>query len=87
MICRHLSHHRSFHDRLGFWPAGDGGGGALFVTASIAWIIAGWMAAQNAILLAIDIYGVWQYWLSPKNRAKIALQKAALDKAEVQGEL
>jgi len=82
-----------------FMIAGDfgrrvtGGGFALFVTASVAWIIAGWMAGtaplavQNAILLAINVYGVWQYWLSPKNRRKIAVQQAALDKAEARGEL
>ena len=72
-----------------FLIAGDfgrrvtGAGFALFVTASIAWIIAGWMAGtaplavQNAILLAINLYGVWQYWLSPKNKRKIDAAEAA----------
>lgn len=77
-----------------FMIAGDFGrrvtgfGFLLFVTASIAWIVAGLqagtmpLAAQNGILLAINIYGVWQYWLSPKNREKIAVAEAAIAEME-----
>jgi hypothetical protein len=62
----------------------------LFVTASIAWIVAGLqagtmpLAVQNGILLLINIYGVWQYWLSPKNKKKIAVAEAAIDQMEAE---
>lgn len=77
-----------------FMIAGDFGrrvtglGFLLFVTASIAWIIAGLqagtmpLAVQNGILLAINIYGVWQYWLSPKNKEKMAVAEAAIAEME-----
>ena len=67
-------------------------GFALFVTASIAWIIGGLrqgqmpITAQNAILLLINIYGVWQYWLSPKNREKIDAAEKAVEKVEAKQE-
>lgn len=65
-----------------------GCGFALFATASVAWIIAGMqagtapLAIQNAVLLAINCFGVWQYWLSPKNRRKIAAAEAAIERME-----
>ncbi|MXP25116.1 hypothetical protein GRI39_03520 [Altererythrobacter indicus] len=49
----------------------------LFVLVSTAWIATGVMngstplTVQNAILLTINSWGVWQYLLSPKNRKKI----------------
>ena len=66
----------------------SGLGFLLFVTASIAWIIAGLqagtrpLAVQNGILLLINIYGGWQYWLSPKNRKKIEVAEAAIANME-----
>ena len=63
-------------------------GFALFVTASIAWVIAGLqsgtppLAIQNAVLLLINCYGVWQYWLSPKNRRRIEAAEAAVERVE-----
>lgn len=77
-----------------FMIAGDFGrrvtglGFLIFVTASIAWIAAGLaagtmpLAMQNGILLLINIYGVWQYWLSPKNKKKIAVAEAAIEELE-----
>jgi hypothetical protein len=65
-------------------------GFVLFVTASIAWIIAGLqlgtmpLAVQNGILLLINIYGVWQFWLSPKNKKKIAVAEAAVEEMEAE---
>jgi cbb3-type cytochrome oxidase subunit 3 len=77
-----------------FMIAGDFGrrvtglGFLIFVTASIAWIMAGLaagtmpLAVQNGILLLINFYGVWQYWLSPKNKKKIAVANAAIEQME-----
>ncbi len=51
-----------------------GWGFVLFCGVSITWIVAGLtddalpIAAMNAVLLAINIWGVWQYLLSRKNR-------------------
>ena len=77
-----------------FMVAGDVGrkatglGFLLFATGSVAWISAGLqagtppLAVQNAILLLINLYGMWQYWLSPKNRRKIEVIEAAVEKFE-----
>jgi hypothetical protein len=62
----------------------------IFVTASIAWIWAAMLAGttplafQNGLLLLINIYGVWQYWLSPKNKKKIAAAEKAVAEVEAQ---
>jgi uncharacterized membrane protein YphA (DoxX/SURF4 family) len=51
-----------------------GWGFVLFCAVSITWIVSGLtsdalpIAAMNAILLLINVWGVWQYLLSPKNR-------------------
>lgn len=51
-----------------------GWGFVLFCAVSLTWIASGLNAgampivAMNAILLLINIWGVWQYLLSPKNR-------------------
>jgi nicotinamide riboside transporter PnuC len=51
-----------------------GYGFVLFCAVAITWIFSGLtsnampIAAMNAILLAINAWGVWQYLLSPKNR-------------------
>jgi hypothetical protein len=77
-----------------FMVAGDFGrrvtgfGFLLFATGSVAWITSGLqagtipLAVQNAVLLLINFYGMWQYWLSPKNRRKIAVVEAAVEEFE-----
>ncbi|ANY20645.1 hypothetical protein A6F68_02143 [Tsuneonella dongtanensis] len=51
-----------------------GWGFVLFCAVSATWVVSGItgdampIAAMNAILLAINAYGVWQYLLSPKNK-------------------
>lgn len=49
-------------------------GFVLFCMVSAIWIISGLtsdalpVAAMNTVLLAINGWGVWQYWFHPKNR-------------------
>ena len=51
-----------------------GFGFVLFCAVAVTWIVSGLtsealpIAAMNGVLLLINIYGVWQYLLSPKNR-------------------
>ena len=51
-----------------------GWGFVLFCAVAVTWIVSGLtsdalpIAAMNGVLLVINIYGVWQYLLSPKNR-------------------
>lgn len=51
-----------------------GWGFVLFCAVSITWIVAGLtsgalpIAAMNAVLLLINLWGVWSYLLSPKNK-------------------
>jgi uncharacterized membrane protein YphA (DoxX/SURF4 family) len=51
-------------------------GFVLFCAVSILWIVTGLLdnampiVAMNAVLLLINAWGVWQYWLHPKNRAE-----------------
>lgn len=65
-----------------------GWGFALFCAVSATWIVSGLtsdalpIAAMNAILFAINAWGVWQYLLSPKNKAKLE----ELEKLEKQAE-
>ena len=65
-----------------------GWGFVLFCAVSVTWIVSGLtshalpIAAMNGILLLINAWGVWQFLLSPKNRAK--LEK--LEELEVQAE-
>jgi hypothetical protein len=46
----------------------------LFCAVSVIWIVAGAIkgatpiVAMNAILLLINLWGVYQYWIHPKNR-------------------
>jgi hypothetical protein len=52
-----------------------GWGFVLFCAVSVIWIVSGVtsgampIAAMNAVLLLINLWGVWQYLLSAKNRA------------------
>ena len=49
-------------------------GFVLFCFVSALWIVIGIqedaipLAAMNAVLFAINAWGVWQYWFHPKNR-------------------
>lgn len=49
----------------------------LFVLVAIAWIAAGLIAdtypiaVQNAVLLFVNMWGVWQYLLNPKKKREI----------------
>ena len=63
----------------------------LFVAVSLAWIASGLanstmpIVVQNALLLAVNAWGVWQYLLSPKKKREIEKQEelAAEAKDEV----
>ncbi len=54
-----------------------GWGFVLFCAVAVTWIVSGLtsdalpIAAMNAILLGINAWGVWQFLLSPKNKAKL----------------
>ncbi len=54
-----------------------GFGFVLFCVVAITWIVSGLtsdalpIAAMNGILLLINAWGVWQFLLSPKNKARI----------------
>ena len=60
----------------------------LFCTMNIAWIAfarmddTGGLLWQNAILFAVNLIGVWQYLLSPKNRRKLKVVEAAVEEFE-----
>ena len=65
-----------------------GWGFVLFCAVAITWIVSGLtsgampIAAMNAILLAINLWGVWRYLLSPHNRKKIEKLEELEDQAE-----
>lgn len=55
-----------------------GWGFALFSVVSVVWIVSGLtatdgmpIAVQNGLLLLINLYGVWQFLLSPKKKREI----------------
>ena len=54
-----------------------GWGFVLFCAVAVTWIASGLtsnalpIAAMNALLLLINAWGVWQYLLNPKNKAKL----------------
>jgi len=62
----------------------------LFCAVSVAWVIAGLtgggapLTIQNAILLFINLFGVWQYLLSPRNRRKLEKMEQLEKEAEAQ---
>jgi uncharacterized membrane protein YphA (DoxX/SURF4 family) len=65
-----------------------GFGFILFCTMNIAWI---WFAQlddtgglmwQNILLFFVNLLGVWQYLLSPKNRRKMRAIKEAVEEFE-----
>lgn len=49
----------------------------LFVTVAVAWIVSGLrndtmpIVVQNGLLLAVNVWGVWQYLLSPRKKREI----------------
>ncbi len=65
-----------------------GFGFVLFCTMNIAWIAfaqmdeTGGLLWQNAVLFAVNLIGVWQYLLSPKNRRKMEAVAEAVEKFE-----
>ncbi len=60
----------------------------LFVAVSIAWVISGvsnqaWtLIAQNGLLLAVNLWGVWQYLLSPRKKREIEKQEEIAEQAK-----
>ena len=71
-----------------------GWGFVLFVAVSIAWIVSGVIngtlpiTVQNALLLAVNGWGVWQYLLSPRKKREIekAEEIAEVAKQQVKSE-
>jgi hypothetical protein len=59
-------------------------GFAIFIVASIAWMADGWfeskssLVIQNAILLLINILGVWRWLPRAEKEARISDPKASL---------
>ena len=70
-----------------------GYGFVLFCTMNIAWILfartqeegAGLMW-QNGVLFAVNLFGVYQYLLSAKNRRKMEVVEKAVEKFEAKEE-
>lgn len=60
----------------------------LFCTMNIAWIVfarmddTGGLMWQNIILFGVNLLGVYQYLLSPKNRRKMKAVKEAVEEFE-----
>jgi nicotinamide riboside transporter PnuC len=69
-----------------------GWGFVLFCVVAITWIVSGLttnalpIAAMNGVLLLINIYGVWQYLLSPKNKKVMDRLAPVAEKIERQVE-
>ena len=65
-----------------------GFGFILFCTMNIAWIAfaqmddTGGLMWQNILLFGVNLIGVWQYLLSPKNRRKMRAVKQAVEEFE-----
>lgn len=65
-----------------------GWGFVLFSAVSVVWIVSGLtasdgmpIAVQNAILLLINLYGVWQFLLSRKKKREIERAEQLAEKA------
>lgn len=69
-----------------------GYGFVLFCAVSAIWIIAGLLSAaipivaMNAVLLTINLWGLWQYLLSPKNRRVMERMEPLRNQVEAQVE-
>ena len=65
-----------------------GFGFILFCTMNIAWIAfaqmddTGGLMWQNIVLFVVNLVGVWQYLLSPKNRRKMRAVRQAVEEFE-----
>ena len=65
-----------------------GFGFILFCTMNIAWIAfaqmddTGGLMWQNIVLFVVNLVGVWQYLLSPKNRRKMRAVRQAVEDFE-----
>ena len=65
-----------------------GWGFVLFCAVSVTWIVSGLkskalpIAAMNGILLLINVWGVWQFLLSPRNKAKLEKLEELEEEAE-----
>ena len=66
-----------------------GWGFVLFSVVSVVWIVSGLsakdgmpIAVQNGILLLINLYGVWQFLLSPKKKREIERAEELADEAK-----
>jgi hypothetical protein len=65
-----------------------GWGFVLFCAVSVTWIVSGLtsrampIAVMNAILLAINAWGVWQYLLNPKKRKVLERVEKVAEKIE-----
>jgi hypothetical protein len=65
-----------------------GWGFVLFCAVSVTWVASALMnrvmpiAATNSLLLLINAWGVWQYLLSPKNKARLEKLEELEDEAE-----
>ena len=67
----------------------SGWGFVLFSVVSVVWIVSGVtakdgmpIAVQNGILLLINLYGVWQFLLSPKKKREIERAEELEEKAK-----
>lgn len=68
----------------------SGFGFVLFCVVAIAWVISAMtddppaypIAAMNALLLAINAWGVWQFLLNPKKKREIERAEQISDQAE-----
>ena len=64
----------------------------LFTAMSMTWIAAGLIAgnapiaAQNAVMLAVNAFGVWQYLLNPRKKREIELTETCAAKAQAKVE-
>ena len=69
-----------------------GAGFVLFGVVSALWIAAGLlnaspaMVVQNAILLAINLYGVWRYLVSPREKRVIDRMNEVAEAAKIEVE-
>lgn len=67
-----------------------GWGFVLFCVVAGTWIVSGLttdampIAVMNGVLLIINAWGVWQYLLSPKNRAKLEKLEELQEQAELE---
>ena len=67
-----------------------GFGFVLFCAVAVAWAVSGLtdrppsypIAIMNALLLAINAWGVWQFLLNPKKKREIERAEQIADKAE-----